>query len=154
METLLLKDPLTKVHMCIVGLEAKNYMKYHELNMKNYVYDTRCIYHNGKIVTRMDVKDALRLYCLTEQSQEESQIETITLKQFKGKIFPKHLLYLTDTYKIDAIYFDYHKLDKSHYKGAYTFTVITNAMKMIEKNAVSRCIHCSPLQQKYSSTVL
>ena len=65
----------------------------------------------------MDVKGTVRLYCLREQSHEESQIYFMTLKQFKGKTFLKPLPNLTDTSKLDAIYFDYHELDKSYYKG-------------------------------------
>ena len=61
-----LPDPLTKFHILNVGLEAKKYMKYHELNMNNSEYNTRFIDHNGKSVTRMDVKDTVRLYCLTK----------------------------------------------------------------------------------------
>ena len=66
METSPFPDPLTKGYILIFSLEAKNYMKYYELNMKNNEYDTRFIDHNGMIVTRMDVKSTVRLYCLTK----------------------------------------------------------------------------------------
>ena len=54
-------------------------MKYHENNMKNAECDISFIDHNGNIATRMDVKDTVRLYCLTKQSHEESQINFMTL---------------------------------------------------------------------------
>ena len=66
METIPLADALTKICIFFVGLEAKKYMQYHELNIKNAEYGTRCIDHNGNIVTRMDVKYTVRLYCLTK----------------------------------------------------------------------------------------
>ena len=92
-------------------------MKKHELKISNGTYDTRLQYHNGKIVIMTDVKDTVRLYFLREQSHEKSQIDFMTLRKFKYKIVPKPLSNLTDTYKLDVIYFGYHELDESHYKG-------------------------------------
>ena len=62
MEIVPLKNQLSNINIIIVDLEAKNCMKDHEQNMKNDEYDTRFVDHNGKIVTRMDVKDIVRAY--------------------------------------------------------------------------------------------
>ena len=86
----------------------------------------------------MDVKDTVRLCCLREQSHEESQIDFMTLEQVKGKTFSKHLSNLADTYKLDAIYFDYHGLGKSYYKGLYTPSVISNVKNVKEKTMMSQ----------------
>ena len=75
-----LVNPLSKVNISIVGLETKTYMRYHEHNMKNGEYDTRFFDHNRNIVTSMDVKDIVRLYCLNNQSHIETKIRLMTLK--------------------------------------------------------------------------
>ena len=126
MKTLPLADPITRNNMLIVGLEANKYMQKHEESMKNGMYDTRFIDHNDKIVTRMDVKDSVRLYCLREQSHKESEIEYMTLKQFKANTWPKRLSHLNDTNILDAIYFNSHEFNESYYKVLYTPSTVTH----------------------------
>ena len=71
--------------------------------------------HNGNIVTRMYVKDIVRIYCLNNQSHEETKIRHMTLTQLKTKSFIKFSPQ-TETLKLDAIYFYCHDLDEGSYK--------------------------------------
>ena len=57
------------------------------MNMKNSENDTKCVDHNGKTVSMINVKDTVRLYQLKEQCHKNTEIRHMTLKQFKAKTF-------------------------------------------------------------------
>ena len=78
-------------------------MRHHEQNMRNGKYVTVFVDHNVFIVTRMDVKVIVKLYCLSDQIQEQTEIRHMTFKKFKTKTFMKFLPQ-PETLKLDAIY--------------------------------------------------
>ena len=93
----------------------------------------------------MDMKDTVRLYCLNDQSREETKIGYMTLKQFKTKTCVR-LLPQGEILKLDAIYFDYHELDEAQYKTSYIPTVIKHIKDIIEN------IWCLKIYQLFSHT--
>ena len=109
-----LVNPPSQVNFAIIGFEANIYIKCHEKNTNKGEYNVQFLAIMEKHVTRMDVKDTIRLYCLIDQSHEETEIRYTNLNQFKANKLKK-FLNPTETLELDVIYVYYHELDEGHY---------------------------------------